>query len=364
MTQTLAEEWGGLVVFGEHRYFGGSWPFDNKTKAMEGSNKQFLTVDNVLMDYNELIKAIKIEYGAQDKAVIAFGGSYGGMLAAWMRMKYPQTIQGALAASAPILYFHGAENMGNDGASFFDVITNDFATVSKPADGLCADGIKAAFLEIPKLKADTAAWPGLKKTLNLCDEVASAQDLDDFYDHISNGIAYMAMTDYPYASDFLTSMPPWPVNASCEAGFANWTKADTDQTTLLLNLIKVADVYFNSANKTGYCVNFKDTGGTGSLDGDAWNVLQCNQLAMPNSTGNASMFLEYKFDFTANTKSCGDQYGMSPDYLWAVREFGGANIARDFSGYSNIIFSNGNLDPWKAGGVTEFIGLKLPYYII
>jgi lysosomal Pro-X carboxypeptidase len=44
------------------------------------------------MDYNELIKSIKMQYaghGAQEKAVIAFGGSYGGMLAAWMRMKYP-----------------------------------------------------------------------------------------------------------------------------------------------------------------------------------------------------------------------------------------------------------------------------------
>lgn len=64
MTETLARKWGGLVVFGEHRYFGGSWPFDSKTKAMEGSNKQFLTVDNVLADYNELIKAIKVEYNA------------------------------------------------------------------------------------------------------------------------------------------------------------------------------------------------------------------------------------------------------------------------------------------------------------
>jgi pimeloyl-ACP methyl ester carboxylesterase len=142
MTETLAERWGGLVVFGEHRYFGGSWPFDNKKKAMEGSNKQFLTVDDTLMDYNELIKFIKMEYNIQDKAVIAFGGSYGGMLAAWMRMKYPQTIQGALAASAPILYFKGAENMKNDGASFFDVITNDFKTVQKPANGLCAEGVK------------------------------------------------------------------------------------------------------------------------------------------------------------------------------------------------------------------------------
>ena len=76
------------------------------------------------------------------------------------------------------------------------------------------------------------------------------------------------------------------------------------------------------------------------------------------------MFLPFSYNETANTKSCNDQFGMSPDYLWAVREFGGANIARDFSGYSNIIFSNGNLDPWIAGGVTEFIGLKLPYYII
>jgi len=142
MTETLARKWGGLVVFGEHRYFGGSWPFDSKTKAMEGSNKQFLTVDNVLMDYNELIKAIKLEYDAGDKAVIAFGGSYGGMLAAWMRMKYPQTIQGALAASAPILYFKGAENMANDGAAFFDVITEDFKTVPVPANGLCAEGVK------------------------------------------------------------------------------------------------------------------------------------------------------------------------------------------------------------------------------
>jgi lysosomal Pro-X carboxypeptidase len=29
------------------------------------------------------------------------------MLAAWMRMKYPNYIQGAIASSAPILWFRG-----------------------------------------------------------------------------------------------------------------------------------------------------------------------------------------------------------------------------------------------------------------
>jgi len=56
----------------------------------------------------------------QDRAVIAFGGSYGGMLAAWMRMKYPQHIQGAIASSAPILWFEGA----TDPSAFTEIASN------------------------------------------------------------------------------------------------------------------------------------------------------------------------------------------------------------------------------------------------
>jgi len=60
--------------------------------SMKKGNNQYLTVDNTLMDYVELIKTLKVSYGAEGKAVIAFGGSYGGMLAAWMRMKHPHVI--------------------------------------------------------------------------------------------------------------------------------------------------------------------------------------------------------------------------------------------------------------------------------
>ena len=44
-----------------------------------------------MMDYVELIKYIRESYKMQDKAAIVFGGSYGGMLAAWLRIKFPQT---------------------------------------------------------------------------------------------------------------------------------------------------------------------------------------------------------------------------------------------------------------------------------
>ena len=104
MTETLAKEWGALVVFGEHRYFGQSFPF-NRKDAFKAGNNTYLTVENTMMDYVELIRHVKAKYQAEDKAVIVFGGSYGGMLAAWIRMKYPATFQGAYAASAPILQF-------------------------------------------------------------------------------------------------------------------------------------------------------------------------------------------------------------------------------------------------------------------
>ena len=44
---------------------------------------------------------------------------------------------------------------------------------------------------------------------------------------------------------------------------------------------------------------------------------------------------------------------MTPKYDWALDYFGGRDAGRDFSSYSNIIFSNGELDPWQAGGILE-----------
>lgn len=88
MHTTLAEEFGALVVFGEHRFYGESMPFGDET--FDRNNLNMLTVEQAMFDYVELIKMIKQTQGLEDRAVIVGGGSYGGMLSAWLRMKYPQ----------------------------------------------------------------------------------------------------------------------------------------------------------------------------------------------------------------------------------------------------------------------------------
>jgi len=59
------------------------------------------------------------------------------MLAAWLRMKFPQWFQGALAASAPILFFDGYV----DPFAYDDIATGIFAK----ADPDCPASMKAGF---------------------------------------------------------------------------------------------------------------------------------------------------------------------------------------------------------------------------
>ena len=121
MTQTLAQDFQALVVFGEHRYFGESMPYGSESLTNEAYFNQ-LTPEQAMLDYVDLILDIKATEGLEDRAVIVVGGSYGGMLATWLRIKYPNWFQGALAASAPILSFEGYV----DPYEWYNIATDDY----------------------------------------------------------------------------------------------------------------------------------------------------------------------------------------------------------------------------------------------
>ncbi|ONH95988.1 hypothetical protein PRUPE_7G100400 [Prunus persica] len=189
-----------LVVFIEHRFYGKSIPYGGK-KSVAYSNATtlgHLSSTQALADYASLITDLKKNLSATDSPVVVFGGSYGGMLAAWFRLKYPHVTIGALASSAPLLNF---ENITSP-YSFRNIVTQDFKSVSEN----CYKVIKGSWDQIE----NTANQPGglelLRKSFKLCKN--SVEYLEDW---LSTAYAYTAMTDYPTPSNFLSPLPAFPV---------------------------------------------------------------------------------------------------------------------------------------------------------
>lgn len=92
----ISREFNALVVFAEHRYYGESMPYE-KSSFDDKVKLGYLTSQQAMADFVDLIKYLRNDTLCIDKRpnpVIAFGGSYGGMLAAWFRIKYPATVEG------------------------------------------------------------------------------------------------------------------------------------------------------------------------------------------------------------------------------------------------------------------------------
>jgi lysosomal Pro-X carboxypeptidase len=141
------------------RYYGLTQPFGPQSDDdPTPSNLVYLSHEQALADYAVLLTYIRQDAvsrlvakspqcaGAldpEDIPVISFGGSYGGMLTAWFRMKYPNIVDGAISASAPIAHFYGmTSNYSSTG--YWQVVTADASSAGGSPDQ-CAVNVRASW---------------------------------------------------------------------------------------------------------------------------------------------------------------------------------------------------------------------------
>ncbi|XP_028794690.1 lysosomal Pro-X carboxypeptidase-like [Neltuma alba] len=333
----IAPQFGAMVVFPEHRYYGESVPFGSKEEAYKNATTlSYLNTEQALADFAVLLTELKQNLSCKDCPVVLFGGSYGGMLAAWMRLKYPHISIGALASSAPILQF---ENIVPP-ETFYDIVSNDFRRESSS----CFNYIKQSWSELKSKGQTTNGLEELTKTFGFCRQLKRTEDLSDW---LESAYSYLAMVNYPYPADFMMPLPAHPIREVCKriddcpAG-----------TSILERIYEGVNVYYNY---TGDAKCFELDDDPHGLSG--WNWQACTEMVMPmSSSEELSMFPKFDYNYSSYQEECLKNFVVTPRPKWVTTEFGGHDIDVALKKFgSNIIFSNGLLDPWSGGSVLHNI---------
>ena len=153
---------GGLNFLLQHRFYGKSIPLGSMEKVMKSKTvRGYFNSAQALADYAEVLLHVKHKFSAQNSPIIVVGGSYGGsmyfsmlfflfpiflfmhfffpfggdvskyfnlaVLASWFRLKYPHIALGALASSAPVLYFDDITPQNG----YDSIVTKDFKVMKK-----------------------------------------------------------------------------------------------------------------------------------------------------------------------------------------------------------------------------------------
>lgn len=332
MIEELAPHWGGLLIFPEQRFYGKSLPFGNASLTAE--HLVYLTTSQVIEDYAELLQHLKATLpGAAGCPAIAFGGSYGGTLAALLRATHPGVVDGALAASSELGYYDvaGWPQHGVTEFTFEDIVVQDYAE----AHPQCLEAIEAAVQLI-----DATPEAEVARIFKVCEAMALRPTKSDLFVYALEGLP---QEDYPYA---IEPMPARPLAVACTRLVG--ALAGKAGTALLAAAAAITEMALGAGD--GSCIPTQGEGGPGNTPGDgpgpgAWGWQSCTETLHGFS---ARGLRTYTFNYTASAEQCASLYGagVSPNLTALARQFGGYALANGSSGTTRIIWSQGTLDPW------------------
>ena len=347
----LTQKYGALVVYSEERYYGTSIPTEECCT--------YLSTQQILADYVELIQHIKTQYRAQSCPTIAFGGSYGGSLAAFMRYRYPDIVQGALASSAELGYYdlNGWAERNISEYTWSSIVAEQYNKVSLHIDNeeggtttTCLDVINKARDAIDA----TLENQTVLDAFNFCDDKSLQPNKSSLFIY---GLESLPQINYPYEAD---GRPAWPVSYVC-----NLLLGDNDVEGSSSLLDRAAQV---TAVTIGYdlqdhkdCLPPFDYFGPGNVPGDgpgpgSWGYQSCTETLHRFSSSTAgdrkgirSFDYDTEIDDILQTM-CFDLYGVVPDMDKLTELYGGFDMAKMSS---NTIFSSGGIDPWGGAALTQ-----------
>ena len=398
------------AFFVEHRYYGKSLPFGGNASFSQ-DNLQWLSIEQALADYASILTALPTILGcagtgpraaARRCDVVLFGGSYGGMLAAWHRLKFPWLSVGAIASGAPI-DFYPADPAGKGGvhdeddvqARFYDAVVSTFERYG--GDSSCGAALGAALRTADQASVADLAAAGVRP----CEMPFEADDVERFAFYARGALADIALVDYPYPADFIAPLPANPVREACAQLVSDSSArvspplggapppplaADSSPVHTLQSLLRTV-LLLTNATRDLRCLDLRSelVGGSSSpsrsawlkppspatrrgslqlqhsiasstpagvgssdLGVRAWNYQACTELILePITSDGFGFYPPAAAQIPEAEASCRRRFGVEPRPGWMRVAFG--NGADAFQLSSNLIFMENDKDPWHVG---------------
>jgi len=336
-----AKKYKALLFAVEHRYYGMSQP----TSYVGVEDRKYLSSEQALADLAYFIVSMNNQHKLPPNTKwVAFGGSYAGSLAAWVRYKYPHLVHASVASSAPLL-------AKVDYSEFMDVVKASLAKYSPQ----CVEAIEAAIKEFNILIKTPAGQKTFEEEFkyhyqidyNNPNNIAAAVDL------ITNVIPKAVQYDWPGFPLSIRALCINMVNESLGTPLIRLGKYG--------GLIRMTD---KPESQTPYShFNYSDlisvatdkTWNTKELDYYSWIYQTCTEFGFyqTSESKNALFGENLPLDFFIQEcrKKFGESFTKELNYRAVDRTntiYGGLDLKA-----TRVVYVNGDIDPWHAVGITK-----------
>ncbi|ENN80327.1 hypothetical protein YQE_03319, partial [Dendroctonus ponderosae] len=212
-------------------------------------------------------------------------------------------------------------------------------------------GALIIFAEHRKIASTDIGKQNISKTFDLCTSLKSDDDLNTFLNWLSEMYTMIVEVNYPYPNSFLVPLPGNPVREFCSRmDSVNYNNDDG-----LIKALSTGVQLFTNYTGTTKCNNIGQTASP-SLGELGWDFQACTDMIMPMCSTDEDLFENAAWNFTEYSDDCYKQFGVRPrNEEVPILEFGGTEIETA----SNIVFSNGLLDPWSSGGVIANVSAQV-----
>jgi len=318
----VAQQFSGLIVTMEHRYYGESIPFDEFTTE----NLAYLSSKQAIYDLAYFITYFSENYSNSSMGWFTVGCSYAGALSAWFRLKFPHLTKGSWSSS-------GVVNAVLDFTAFDEQI----ATSAGP---VCADLLRQTTKQIENMVYQDANSNSLVKHLFQADNF---EDGDFFYltaDAAAESVQYGFQDQLCGALQDASNKSQTLLEA-----FANYT------TQFFYTVFGGPDGYRTSVQQDITAPNADRT----------WWFQKCSEVAYFQNAPEQNSIRSSAINMTWHKLHCEKVFKMKlfPDTDDTNNYYGGKNIQG-----TRIFFADSSQDPWQHASVDNSPNNDEPYNFV